>query len=221
RSAADTSTKDRILAAAIDVFARKGYHGAGVEDIVLASGTSKGAFYHYFPSKQTIFLALMDDLAEVVEQGVEAAIGSEHGAMLKVEAALRAVVETAGSRRDLAKILLVEAVGLGPQFEQKRLEIHRRFAQVIRRHLDRAVADGDIPAQDTALVAQAWFGALNEVISQWLISGERLQALSERERVEGPLTSSLPALRTLLLRSIGASNNPGNAGTRERGNAQG
>ncbi|MGH2348795.1 MAG: TetR/AcrR family transcriptional regulator [bacterium] len=209
RSTAETSTKDRILAAAVDVFARKGYHGAGVEDIVLASGTSKGAFYHYFPSKQAIFLALMDDLAEMVERGVEAGIASEHGAMPKVEAALRVVVETAAGQRDLAKILLVEAVGLGPQFEQKRLEIHRRFARVIQRHLDRAVADGDIPAQDTAVVAEAWFGALNEVISQWLLSGGR------------SLVSSLPALRTLLLRSIGAHTGTGNAGTRERGNAKG
>jgi AcrR family transcriptional regulator len=209
RSTAQISTKDRILTAAVDVFARKGYHGAGVEDIVIASGTSKGAFYHYFPSKQAIFLALMDDLAQMIESGVEAGIASERGAMPKVEAALRVVVETAAAQRDLAKILLVEAVGLGPQFEQKRLEIHRRFAQVIRRHLDRAVAAGDIPKQDTALVAQAWFGALNEVISQWLQSADRR------------LTARLPELRTLLLRSIGADTALGNAGSRERGSAEG
>ncbi len=192
RSTAETSTKDRILDAAVDVFARKGYHGAGVEDIVAASGTSKGAFYHYFPSKQAIFLRLMDDLAEVVEQGVEGAISAEQGAMAKVEAALRVVIETAAEQRDLAKILLVEAVGLGPEFEQNRLEIHRRFARVIQGHLDRAVAGGDIVPQDTALVARAWFGALNEVISQWLLSGSE------------DLTARLPELRTLLLRSIGA-----------------
>jgi len=191
RSTAESATKDRILDAAVDVFARKGYHGAGVEDIVAASGTSKGAFYHYFASKQAIFLTLMDNLAEVVEQGVEAAISAEQGAMAKVEAALRVVVETAAEQRDLAKILLVEAVGLGPEFEEKRLEIHRRFAHVIQRHLDRAVAEGDIPPQDTALVARAWFGALNEIISQWLLSGSE------------DLTARLPELRTLLLRSLG------------------
>jgi AcrR family transcriptional regulator len=186
------ATRDRILAAAVDVFARKGYHGAGVEDIVQASGTSKGAFYHYFPSKQGIFLTLMDDLAALVEQGVETAIGSEHGAMGKVEAALQVVVESAAAQRDLAKILLVEAVGLGPEFEQKRLEIHSRFARVIQRHLDRAVKEGDIPGQDTALVSQAWIGALNEIISQWLVSGRK------------QLPGQLPELRSLLLRSIGA-----------------
>lgn len=186
------ATRDRILSAAVDVFARKGYHAAGVEDIVQASGTSKGAFYHYFPSKQGIFLTLMDDLAALVEQGVEAAIDEERGAMAKVEAALRVVIETAAEQRDLAKILLVEAVGLGPEFEQKRLEIHSRFARVIERHLDRALKEGDIPRQDTALVAQAWMGALTEVIAQWLVSGG------------APLRQKLPELRALLLRSIGA-----------------
>jgi len=192
RSTAGTATRDRILDAAVDVFARKGYHGAGVEDIVAASGTSKGAFYHYFASKQAIFLMLMDDLAGVIEQGVESAISAEQGAMAKVEAALRVVVETAAEQRDLAKILLVEAVGLGPEFEERRLEIHRRFGAVIRRHLDRAVAEGDIPPQDTSLAALAWFGALNEIITQWLLSGR------------GDFTARLPELRTLLLRSIGA-----------------
>jgi len=191
RSTAETATRDRILDAAVAVFARKGYHGAGVEDIVAASDTSKGAFYHYFESKQAIFLTLMDSLAAVVEKGVESAISAETGAMAKVEAALRVVVETAAEQRDLAKILLVEAVGLGPEFEEKRLEIHRRFAGVIQRHLDRAVAGGDIAAQDTALAARVWFGALNEIIAQWLLSGRE------------DLIGRLPELRTLLLRSIG------------------
>lgn len=191
RPVQETPTRNRILAAAIDIFAHKGYTAAGVEDIVLASGTSKGAFYHYFASKQAIFLALMDELAELVERGVETSIASEHGAIAKVEAALHTVIEITAGQRDLAKILLIEAVGLGPRFEEKRLEIHRRFARVIQRHLDRAVDDGDIPKQDTALAAQAWFGALNEVISQWLAGGGR------------SLTDRLPELRGLLLRSIG------------------
>lgn len=191
RSPTETATRDRILSAAVDVFARKGYHGTGVEDIVQASGTSKGAFYHYFPSKQKIFVTLMDDLAALVEQGAESAISVEQGALAKVEAALRVVIETAAAQRDLAKILLVEAVGLGPESEQKRLEIHNRFAGLIRRHLDRAIEEGSLPPQDTALVSQAWIGAINEIISQWLVSGGRT------------LASRLPELRALLLRSIG------------------
>ncbi len=77
RSTAETPTRDRLLQAAMEVFAAKGYHGANVDDIVAASDTSKGAFYHYFPSKQGIFLTLMDVLGELVEVGAEAAIRSK------------------------------------------------------------------------------------------------------------------------------------------------
>ena len=192
RSAAATATRDRLVQVAMEVFAERGYHGTTVDDIVAASETSKGAFYHYFSSKQDVFLTLMDALAGVVEAGAEAAITDEPTALGKVESALTVVLEAAEARRDLVKILLVEAVGVSPALEEKRLGIHRRFAQVIQRHLDRAVADGAIPAQDTALAAQAWLGTLNEVITQWLVAGE------------GRVTDRLAGLRVLLLRSIGA-----------------
>ncbi len=192
RSTVETATRDRLLQAAMDVFASKGYHGAVVDDIVAASETSKGAFYHYFPSKQGIFLALMDVLGDLVERGVEAAIAGEAGALRKVEAALRVVLETAEGHRGLVRILLVEAVGLGPALEEKRLHIHRRFAGLIERHLNQAVAERSIPRQDTKLAAQAWLGTLNEVIAQRLV-GET-----------GSVLPQLPGLRALLLRSIGA-----------------
>ena len=192
RSTAETPTREHLLQAAMEVFASKGYHGAAVDDIVAVSDTSKGAFYHYFPSKQGIFLTLMDALGELVEAGVERAVAGEKTALHKVEAALRIVLETAEAHRDLVRILLIEAVGLGPALERKRLDIHRRFTRVIRRHLDRAMEEGAIPRQDTTLAAQAWLGTLNEVITQWLSAGT------------GPLADRLPPLRTLLLRSIGA-----------------
>lgn len=192
RSTLETATRDRLVQAAMDVFSQHGFHGTTVDDIVAASQTSKGAFYHYFPSKQGIFLNLLDRLAAMVETGVEAAINEEQGAMAKVEAALRVVLEVAAAQPDLTRILLIEAAALDPKMEQNRLGIHRRFAGVIQRHLDRAVADGAIPPQDTHTAARAWIGAINEVVTQQLASRG------------GDLMASLPALRTLLLRSVGA-----------------
>jgi AcrR family transcriptional regulator len=191
RATLETPTRDRLMQAAMDVFSQRGYHGTTVDDIAAASGSSKGAFYHYFPSKQGIFLSLLDQLVKMVEAGVDAAIDREHGAMAKVEAALRVVLEVAAERRDLTRILLIEAAALGPEFEQSRLGIHRRFAALIQRHLDRAVADCAIPSQDTGLTAAAWIGAINETVTQQLARG-------------GDLKAVLPALRLLLLRSVGA-----------------
>jgi AcrR family transcriptional regulator len=184
-------TRQRILDAAVEVFAHKGYHEARVDEIVEASQTSKGAVYFYFPGKQRIFLALVDELARRLAERLNEAIAREDSGIRQVNAALQACLETLGCHRNLAKIFLIQAVGLGRAFEEKRLEIHDRFVALVKTHLDRAVAEGDIPRLDTEIAAQAWMGAVNEVVIRWVYTGE---PTPER---------ALPTLRTMLLRSIG------------------
>jgi AcrR family transcriptional regulator len=187
------ATREKILQAALEIFAEKGYHRALVDDIVRASQTSKGAVYHHFPNKEALFLALVDEFSARLAESVTAAIGGARGALGKVQAALTAGLETFARNRDLARILLLESVSLGPAYQAKRLEVHERFATLIRAHLDEAVAEGSIPSLDTRVATLAWVGALNEVVIQWLYNG-RPDLLSE----------AVPALTPLLLRSIGA-----------------
>jgi len=186
------STRRRILDAAIRVFAEKGYHDTAVDDIVRASNTSKGAVYFHFPNKQGIFIALVEYLANQVLDRMDSAIAGEKGGINKVEAALRVGLEIFTSHRSLARILLVEVVGLGHGFDPRLLALRARFTEIIRRHLDRAVADGAIPPQDTELAARVWLGAINEVAVRWLYAES-----------EEPLEQQLPALRAILLRSVG------------------
>jgi AcrR family transcriptional regulator len=54
-------TRSKIMNAAIEEFCRSGYDAASVSDICKKAGVSKGAFYHHFPSKQALFLAIMRD----------------------------------------------------------------------------------------------------------------------------------------------------------------
>jgi len=187
------STRLRILEAAQQVFAEKGYHGAIVDDIVRTSATSKGAFYFYFPNKEAIFLALVDKLADRLAREVEDSIAKERGGLAKTDGALRTVLDLFSRHQSLAKILLVDVVGLGHAFDKKMMETRSRFAAIIQKHLDKAVAEGAISAIDTKLVSLMWLGAINEVIIHWLYS----------EQLE-PLEHALPTLRKVLLRSINA-----------------
>ena len=187
------ATRDRILQAALVVFAAKGYHRAAVNDIVRASRTSKGAVYHHFPNKEALFLALVDDFSARLADAIATAILGAHGALGKVEAALSAGLETFAGHRELARILLLESVSLGPAYEQKRAEVHGRFGALIQGYLDQAVAEAAIPALDTRVATLAWLGAVNEIVIQWLQSGE-----------PDLLSRTVPALTPILLRSIGA-----------------
>src|SRR5690348_17839774 len=193
------ATRQRLLDAAEQVFAEKGYHGAVVDDIIRASDSSKGGFYFHFPNKQGIFLALIDALVPKLAAAVDRAIAGEADPIAQMDAALRTVLETFSRHRRLSTILLVEAGGLGHGFDEKLMRTRGYFAQMIQGYLDRAVAAEAIAPMDTETVAWAWFGAINEIVVRWLVVGQPAR-----------LDLTLPQLRALLLRSVGA-NVPPNA----------
>jgi TetR/AcrR family transcriptional regulator, fatty acid metabolism regulator protein len=184
-------TRTRILEAAVKVFATKGYHDTKVDDIVSESDTSKGSFYFYFPSKQDIFLALSDTFADLLESKITQAMDKESHGMRQMDAALRAALGLFSQYRGLAKIALVQAVGLGAVFEERRRALNNRLTTLIQSRLERAAADGSIPPLQAEITARAWVGALNEVVIHWIYMGTP------------PLEESMPALKEFLLRSIG------------------
>lgn len=187
------ATRRRLLDAAETVFADKGYHGAAVDDIIQASDSSKGGFYFHFLNKEAIFLALIDALTPKLEAAVDSAISAEPDPVAQLDAALRIALETFTRHRRLSKILLVEAVGLGHGFDEKLMQVRGRFSAMIQRRLDLAVQAGRIPPMDTETVAWAWFGAINEIVVRWLITGQPEQ-----------LETIFPTLRAVLLRSVNA-----------------
>ena len=183
----------RILDAATRVFADKGYHATLVDEIALEANTSKGGGYFHFPNKQAIFLALFDRLSAMLRERIEGAVAGQTDPIARAEAALKVVLFTFAGHRGLARLFMVEALGSGPEFNARMLEIRAAFADLIRAHLDEAVAAGAIPPLDTATAATAWFGAINEVITHWAVSKD-----------PGRLEDTYPTIRALLLRGVQA-----------------
>lgn len=190
------ATRERILDAALQTFSRQGYHGTRLDDIVDASETSKGAIYFHFANKERLFLALVDQFADLLERRVLEAIEGRARGMERVRVALETVLETFGRYRRPAKILLVQAVGLGNVFENKRAAVTDRFARLIETYLREAIELGDIEPTDTEVVAYAWMGAIYGLVIRWVTTGE-----PEPPRIMGGLVP-------LLLRSVGYDGQP-------------
>jgi AcrR family transcriptional regulator len=100
-----TSTRDRLIAAAIEVFAEQGYEGARLQDIARAAGLTTGAVYANYRGK-----------AELLFDAIGARAGAELDGLLQDTASLgaRAVLERLGDRlpesRATGPSLLVDAV---------------------------------------------------------------------------------------------------------------
>ena len=183
---------ERILDAALQVFSDKGYKDAAVDDIAAVSDTSKGGVYFHFPNKKTIFLSLLDKMADLLYSRAEEAMAKEPDMRRKGDAALLVMLRTFAKHRAMSKLFLVEALGAGREFNDKMLDINFRFAGLITRHLNELVALGMIEPIDTEIAGVAWFGGVNEIVRRWVLTGKP-------EKLE----DAYPALRDLLRRSIG------------------
>ena len=64
------TSREKILQSAVQLFLGDGYEATSVNDICKHAGVSKGSFYHYFETKQVLFLSLMENWSSRVMQSV-------------------------------------------------------------------------------------------------------------------------------------------------------
>src|SRR5439155_25351951 len=131
---------------------------------------SKGGIYFHFPGKQAIFLALLERSAGLLLARIVESVEVEREPVARADAALRAVLKLFGSHRALARLFLVEALGAGPELHARMASINGRFTAFIRQNLDEAVRQGAIGPVDTGAASQVWFGALNQVVTDWVLA---------------------------------------------------
>ena len=62
----DADRREQILAAALECFVSKGFHGTAVPEVARKAGLATGTMYHYFPSKQALVNALFRKWKEAV-----------------------------------------------------------------------------------------------------------------------------------------------------------
>ena len=186
------ATRDRVLKAAEKVFAKRGYFEAAVDEIVQESNTSKGSVYFHFPSKESLFLAVMDHLGNRLVRRVERSMAHLTNPAQRLDVALTTTLETLTKHRTLAKLLLAKGADTGSAFARKRADLFAKFASLIKEQLDLAGVHRGSPPVDTEVVAYAWLGAISEVVVKWLETGKT-----------HPLEDALPTLRVVLPRGVG------------------
>lgn len=184
-------TEELILDAALEEFSVQGYTNAGFKGVAARANLTMAALFARFPSKERMFLSLMDRFANSVERKVLAAIDQRLDATDRIAAATEACLDGFGQYRRELKILMVHTRSLGPSFDQKVRDIQTRFAAIIQDLLDDAIRQRQIDPVDTEVVAAAWTGSIYHLVMQWSLTG-----YPDQDRM-------LATLIPLLMRSVG------------------
>ncbi len=107
--------RQRILRAATELFAKRGYHGATVALIIKRARVGYATFYKNFDDKEGCFLALLDGAAGRAEKRMWEAAEAEEAWPEAVAAAVRTLFELIVAEPVLARVCLVESLTAGPK----------------------------------------------------------------------------------------------------------
>lgn len=150
RSAAKrgTATREAIDRAAIELFARLGYHAASMREIAAGAGIQPAAIYHWYPSKEAILVRLQDDFMDRLTANVGAAIQRQRRPPLRLAAAIREHVVFHGLHRQAAFVTDSEIRALGPA--SRRLLTARRdaYEEIFVAEIRAGVAGGSLRSSD-------------------------------------------------------------------------
>lgn len=158
-----------IFETAAKVFAERGYHQTSVKNITDTAQISVGTFYLYFKNKEDLFEKLYDEMEQIINKVNNYAIEMKaESAGERFSHVVAASIWTYQNYRELAKILLIEAVGLSPRFEEKYANIMIKSCQTMEVTLQRLKDKGLVDVPDVKVAAIAHEGAFNHAITYWL-----------------------------------------------------
>jgi AcrR family transcriptional regulator len=154
------ANRTAILDAAREVFADIGFGAASVRDIVRGTDLAAGTFYNYFPDKESVLSALLEDSAAEARARVHAA--RERATTLRefVEGAYRAYFEFLAEDRATFELLRRNAGTIREMFDEPTIGAG---TEDLAEDMRAAIRAGLLPEMDTEYMAAAMVGAGVEI----------------------------------------------------------
>ena len=158
--------REKILKAAVNIFSRKGFHQAQVEEIARRAGVGKGTIYLYYPGKSELFAAAvsegLENIIEKIKQELESDLPfNEHFKKL-IESNISLYLQYS----DLARIISSElSKGIDPRALAEIEAVRGRYVQFVAGMLEDGCRRGYIKKVDFQLAAVGLVGLIDGLCS--------------------------------------------------------
>lgn len=148
-------TRAAIAAAAVELFAQRGYHATSMRALAAAAAIQPAAIYHWYPGKEAILVHLQDEFMAELTERVVAAMAEQDRPALKLAAAVREHVAYHGEHPSEAFVTDSEIRALRDRPRRaliaKRDEYQRMFGGLIRAGIE----DGSLRTSDADVATYA------------------------------------------------------------------
>lgn len=175
RNAKWQARRDQIIDTSARVFARRGYHAVGMNELCDANGLGKGALYYYIDSKEEVLAAIHDRVMDEVMAGADRVAEADGTASEKLTMLGDELLDVIHRYPDHVWVFLHEFPALtgdrAERFRRRRREYERRVEDVLQAGLD----SGEFRDFDPRLTAMAWLGMHNYTYL-WLKPSGRMTA---------------------------------------------
>ena len=153
-------TQRRLIAAARELFARRGYAGTGTEDLVAAAHVTRGALYHHYADKKDLFRAVFEAVEQDLGTTIATAGAAETDPWEQMRAGTRAFL-AACIDSAVRRIVLLDGPSVLGWEEWRRIDSRFAFGMV-RAALEANVAAGNLRPLDLEALTHLYVGSLNE-----------------------------------------------------------
>ncbi len=164
----DSDIKEIILSAALEIFSKKGYHEATIDEIARRAGVAKGSIYRYFPSKEDLFKSLLESRLEALSEKIRVIVNSDDHIIDIIKNSIRVYMEFFDENRGFYELLFREK----SLFEAK--EYTRRALKhlaPLKKKIFKATSEGYFKPINFQAVFYGFMGFIHGIIQKWIDSG--------------------------------------------------
>jgi TetR/AcrR family fatty acid metabolism transcriptional regulator len=173
-AAARQDKRARIIDAAVEVFARKGYRSARISDIARGAGVADGTIYLYFRNKEDLLLTIFEEKMELLLDDLARAMAGLDDPVDRMRAYARFHFWQLRTYPALAQVLQVELRQSTRFLHDYRPEKLWQYLGIFEDLVREGQAAGQLRADlDPFLMKWSFFGALDELSIQWVLSRKR------------------------------------------------
>ena len=160
----DASTVERLLQAAAQAFADKGFHATTTRDIASGAGLSPAGVYVHFGSKEELLFALSRSGHESALRLLRAAISEGHTPADQLANVMARFSEWHVEQYQVARVVQYEHHHLTPEHHAEVLALRKEMDALVRAVLDRGVDDGTFSVDESAGSAATALALLSIVV---------------------------------------------------------